>query len=168
MKFFVLLVFIPSLITATNLCPDNKTPCPENKQCCEIDGIYSCCDPDDDHDTPATRLKVYPGDEIMSSTTFGNTSSLTNDSKLHYDLYECNFFTCSGKCCSGGCCGALEKCCGTGCCSYNAACCGTWCCKAGYRCGSRHLSCRSKGFAIYPGIIVLLSMAASVFLFHRL
>ncbi|CAL1278462.1 unnamed protein product [Larinioides sclopetarius] len=194
MKAFVLLAFIPVLIEANILCPNSKTTCAEDKQCCEVDGEYSCCDLDIDQDVSAGRLKVFPGVEMMGSDAFANASS-SNESMLYYE--SCSLLNCPGtccrtpyykccpgslsvccdgdkccsslgKCCGGGCCGSLQKCCGNGCCDFGYNCCETWCCKEGSRCGSRDHTCIAKGTTISPEFISLLLMAASAFIFHRL
>ncbi|CAL1278463.1 unnamed protein product [Larinioides sclopetarius] len=154
MKAFVLLVFIPSFITADILCPNSKTTCPKDKKCCEVDGEYSCCDLDVDLEEPARRLKVYAGVEYMSSVPFAHLSHSSNESKLQYGV--CSPLNCDGTCCddfsysccpyiSGTCCDDdkccpyLTKCCNDGgCCKLNYECCGAKCCASLRKCCGEH------------------------------
>ncbi|CAL1278464.1 unnamed protein product [Larinioides sclopetarius] len=123
MNAFILLIIIPSFIAADILCPDSKTSCPEGKQCCEADGVYSCCDAEDYQDVPDIRKKVYAGLEIMSGTVFENGSFSANDSTLQFGLM-CDLF-CSGTCCKEGCCSySRATCCEGGCCPKASTCCG--------------------------------------------
>ncbi|CAL1290454.1 unnamed protein product, partial [Larinioides sclopetarius] len=135
MKAFVLLVFIPSFITADILCPKSKTTCPEDKKCCKVDGEYSCCDSDVDLEEPA---KVYAGVKYMSLIPFAHLSYPANESK---QMMSCGDDKCCPfpkKHCGNHCCGHTERCCGRGCCRLVHKCCGNGCCQQGYNCcGSR-------------------------------
>ncbi|GBM03209.1 hypothetical protein AVEN_142511-1 [Araneus ventricosus] len=171
MKAFLLLIFVPSLVAGDSLCPNSKTTCPEGKECCEVEGEYSCCDPDGDQDTPAIRMKVVPGVEITSPTMFANSSFSTNESALPVGMW-C-YLLCPGNCCENDvCCRSNTVCCDNGCCPLGySTCCESWCCKTGYRCGTNlhtFLMCLSTGANISPQIIVLLLLVASVFVSHRL
>ncbi|CAL1290461.1 unnamed protein product [Larinioides sclopetarius] len=131
MKAFVLLVSIPSFITADILCPKSKTTCPEGKKCCEVDGEYSCCDSDVDLEEPA---KVYAGVEYASLFPFANLSYPANESN---EIMNCQFpkKQCGTQCCDltdlccVGCCRLTDTCCGNGCCRLTDICCGNHCCR---------------------------------------
>ncbi|CAL1285600.1 unnamed protein product [Larinioides sclopetarius] len=170
MKAFLLLILLPNLISGDTLCPHSKTTCPGDKQCCEIDGEHTCCDPDDGQDTPAIRMKVLPGVKMMSHVVLPNTSFATNESTLQFGIL-CEL-TCSGKCCPNDeCCPLETKCCehGHGCCRFEfSTCCESWCCKTGYRCGSGFQTCISKGSIISLETVVLLFLFLSVFVSRRL
>ncbi|CAL1290450.1 unnamed protein product [Larinioides sclopetarius] len=129
MKAFVLLVFIPSFITADILCPKSKITCPEDKKCCEVDGEYSCCDSDVDLEEPA---KVYAGVEFVSLIPFAN---------LSYAAYESNeIMDCKppNKICGTQCCGQTDVCCGNLCCRITDTCCGSGCCRVTDICCGQH------------------------------
>ncbi|CAL1290456.1 unnamed protein product [Larinioides sclopetarius] len=138
MKAFVLLVFIPSFITADILCPKSKTTCPEDKKCCEVDGEYSCCDSDVDLEEPA---KVHAGVEYVTLVPFANLSYPAIESQQMMnsvdDIYcgdfekNCGNHCCgmTDVCCGEGCCGITDTCCGGNhCCIITDSCCGSGCC----------------------------------------
>ncbi|GBM49876.1 hypothetical protein AVEN_92143-1 [Araneus ventricosus] len=157
MKAFILLIFVPSIISADTPCPNSKITCPEDKQCCEVDGVYSCCDPEDDQDIPEIRKKVFPGVEIMSADVFENGSFSVNESTLQFGLM-CDLF-CSGTCCEAGCCSySRATCCKDGCCPETSTCCSdnrccpnlTQCCRRG--CCPKMSTCCGSGCCAYGTI----------------
>ncbi|CAL1290455.1 unnamed protein product [Larinioides sclopetarius] len=132
MKAFVLLVFIPSFITADILCPKSKTTCPEDKKCCEVDGEYSCCDSDVDIEEPAQVFAnlSYPANESKQMMNCQRSQKQCGDHCCGWTDICCGKGCCgvTDNCCDDHCCGLTETCCGAGCCPWMKKCCGNRCC----------------------------------------
>ncbi|GIY13835.1 hypothetical protein CDAR_469571 [Caerostris darwini] len=145
MKNFLLFIALPCFATASILCPDSQTSCPNGQACClRSDGRHSCCD------AVGTEARLSEN----SPLAYLNSSNLLHGSSMDTG---CSTETCTGTCCPerstnqwccqlqyakccdhGTCCNLGQKCCPDTCCPWMSLCCGENCCEVMGKCCSRY------------------------------
>ncbi|GIY85624.1 hypothetical protein CEXT_737341 [Caerostris extrusa] len=145
MKNILLFIALPCFVTASILCPDSQTSCPEGQTCClRKDGQHSCCD------AVGTEARLPENSPLayLNSSNLLHGSSMDTGCSTESCTGTCcpersaNQWCCQlqyGKCCDHGtCCNLGQKCCPDTCCPWMSLCCGENCCEVMGKCCSRY------------------------------